>query len=512
MTSENAKRIAINTLMLYIRMLLVMGVTLYTSRIVLNILGAEDFGIYNVVGGIVILFSFLNTSMVVSIQRFFSYELGKKQGSQLQKIFSTAINLHIGIAFIILLLSETVGVFFLNTCLNIPENRLLAANWIFHFSILSFMVSVIRTPFNAIIMAYERMNVYAYISILEVLLNLLIAFFLSWVGFDKLKLYALLIFAVTFVVAIIYASYCLYSYSACRYSFFFDKRLFSKMLGFSSWNLFGAFSLVVINQGGNILLNIFFGPVVNASRGISYQVNAAINSFVFNLQSAINPQIVKLYASEDYAGMLNLVYRGSRLSYFLLFIISFPVLFYTDFILTLWLGEVPEYAAVFCRLVIISTLIDSLSGCMAVAVQATGNIRKYQIIISCLLLLNLPISYCGLQICAKPEFVFYTCIFISLLALFMRVVLLTKICGLLFWDFLSKVLFRIFVVSVVSISIFTPLFCMSESGLTSFLIFTGFSFTINITLIYWLGLESDEKKYIYHKIIFILKKCALYDY
>lgn len=489
-----------------------MSVALYTSRVVLNMLGTEDFGIYNVVGGIVIMFSFLNSSMAVSIQRFFSYELGKKQDSQLQKIFSTAINLHAGIAFVVLLLSETIGVFFLNSYLNIPENRLSAANWIFHFTVLSFMVSVIRTPFNAIIMAHEKMNIYAYISILEVSLNLLVAFFLSWIDADKLKLYSLLIFAVTIIVTIIYILYCLYSYSACRYILVFDKNLFRKMLGFSSWNLFGSFSLVAISQGGNILLNIFFGPIVNAARGISYQVNTAINSFVYNLQSAINPQIVKLYASGDHSGMLNLVYRGSRLSYFLLFVISFPFLFYTDFILNLWLGKVPEHASTFCRLALISTLIDSLSGCMAVAVQATGNIKQYQIIISCFLLLNLPISFCGLQFGAAPEFVFYICIFISLVGLFIRTILVTKKCGLLFSVFFSKVLLRVFIVSAVSFFVFILLFNICKNNFISFLIFTTLSLFVNMILIYWLGLEKSEQKFVSDKVTSFLKKIGFYAF
>lgn len=508
MNTENTKRIVKNTLMLYVRMLFVMGIALYTSRVVLKELGAEDFGIYNVVGGIVVMFSFLNTSMAVSVQRFFSYELGKKQESQLRKIFSVAVNLHIGIAFIILLLAETVGVFFLNTCLNIPTNRLTAANWIFHFSVFSFMISVIRTPFNALIMSYEKMDIYAYISILEVLLKLGIVFCLSWIEFDKLELYASLIFMVTLIVASCYIYYCLRYYSVvCRYSRSFDRQLYCKMLGFSSWNLFGSFSLVLINQGGNILLNIFFGPIVNASRGIAYQVNAAINSFVYNFQAAINPQIVKQYAVEDHYEMLNLVYRGSKFSYFLLFLISFPILFYTEYILNVWLEEVPEYAAVFCRLVIITALIDSLSGCLAILVQATGNVKKYQVIISFVLLLNLPVSYIGLRICNQPEIVFYTCILISIIALFIRMVLITSIGGFRFLSFFQKVLFKVLLVSVISGFIFFILWIyLSHNTFVSFILFAVLSFFVNAILIGLLGMEKNERTLIFKKVISIIKK------
>lgn len=502
----NNKRIAKNTLFLYFRMLIIMGITLYTSRVVLSVLGVKDYGIYNVVGGVVAMFSFLNTSMAISTQRFLSYELGLRDHSQLQKIFSTSINIHIGIAFVILLLSETVGLYFLDTYLNIPSNRLSAAHWIFHFSVLSFIVSVIQTPFNAVIMAHERMNVYAYISILEVLLKLLIVFILLWTDVDKLKLYALLIFCVTLIIGVMYIFYSVYSFSTCKYRFVFDKTLFVSILGFSSWNLLGALSVVLMSQGGNILLNIFFGPIVNASRGIAYQINAAINSFVYNFQSAINPQIVKFYAAGEQSYLMHLVYRGSRLSYFLLFVISFPILFYTNYVLKLWLGDVPEYAVIFCRLVIITALIDSLSGCMAVLAQATGSVRKYQIMISSLLLLNIPISYLGLKLYANPELVFYVGMFISLLAFFLRAFLLVKICSFHFKEFIYNILRRVLNVSIISFSIFISIFCICNNTLIHFLTFTFFSFIVNIILIFFLGMENDEKKFVLHKVFLFFKR------
>jgi O-antigen/teichoic acid export membrane protein len=281
-STENNKRIAKNTLMLYFRMLLIMGVSLYTVRIVLNTLGVEDYGIYNVVGGIVVMFSFLSNTMASASQRFFAFELGRKDYDQLKKTFSMTVTIYLIIAVIILILAETLGLWFLNTQLSIPVERMETANWVYQFTIFSFMMTMLTVPYNAAIVAHERMNVYAYVSIVEAFLKLLIVYILVLFSYDKLKLYAILMFGVTTFITLIYRTYCKRQFQECSYNFYWEKPLFKELIGYSGWNLFGAIAGILNNQGINILLNIFFGPIVNAARAIAYQVNTAVNQFVTN--------------------------------------------------------------------------------------------------------------------------------------------------------------------------------------------------------------------------------------
>lgn len=316
MSSENNKRIAKNTGILYIRMLFTMVVSLYTSRIILNTLGVEDFGIYNVVGGVVMIFSFLTSSMSNAILRFLSFEIGKKDFNQLKKVFSMSINIHAIIAVTIFVIAETIGLWFLNTKLVIPEERMNAANWVFQFSIFSFMFNIMRIPYNAIIIAQERMNFYAYASIIEVILKLIIVFLLVWFGFDKLKMYAIFVFCVTAIVWIIYITYCKRNFKETNYKYFWEKSLYKSLMNFAAWNLFGNIAVVAYSQGVNILLNIFFGPAINAARGIAFHVNSAVSGFVSGFQTSINPQIVKSYATDDKKYMQQLIFQGSKYSFF----------------------------------------------------------------------------------------------------------------------------------------------------------------------------------------------------
>ena len=416
-TNENTKLIAKNTMLLYFRMFLTLGVSLYTSRVVLNTLGVEDFGIYNVVGGVVMMFSFLNSSMASATQRFLSFELGKNDLIQLKKVFSMSVNIHVIIALAIFILAETIGLWFLNTKLVIPAERLYAANWVYQFSILSFMVTILSVPYNAIIIANERMKVYAYVSIIEVILKLIILYILVWFGFDKLKLYAILVFFVSAIIWLIYKTYCNSNFSESKYQYYWDKPLFSTLMNYAGWNLFGNLAVVTMVQGINIMLNLFFGPIVNAARGIAYQVNGAVNSFVINFQMAMNPQIVKSYASGDLKYMHKIIFQGAKYSFFLLFILSLPILLETELILKIWLKNVPEHTIIFTRLAIINVLIDSISGPLMTAAQATGNIKKYQAIVGGLLLLILPISYLFLIMGYPPEITLYISISISIIAL-----------------------------------------------------------------------------------------------
>lgn len=495
MPSDTSRRIAKNTIMLYIRMSLILAVTFYTSRIILNILGVEDFGIYNVVGGIVLMFAFLNGAMSQSTQRFLSFEVGRQDWQQLRKIFSLSVTLHIGIALIILLLAETLGLWFLNAKMNIPPTRMEAARWVYHFSVFSFMVSVAQVPYNALIIAHERMHVYAYISIAEVLLKLLVVFVLSWISYDKLKAYALLVFGVTVLVALIYRFYCAWKFGECRYRFIWDKALYKELTNFAGWSMFGTLAWLFKSQGLNLVLNIFFGPLLNAAYGIANQVNTAINSFVLNFTTAVNPQIVKSYAIKEMDYMRSLLFRGSKFSYFLLLFFVLPLLFETEFILRIWLKVVPDYAIVFTRLVLINTLLESFTYVMGASIQATGKIKLYQVLVGSTILLNLPLSYLFLKWQYTPSVIFIISIVISGITLLQRLWILKQIANVRIIDFVIQVFGRCVLV--------TSLACVIP-GMLGLSLNAGWGRFISITLACslsvlltgtWIGLNKKEKIY-----------------
>ncbi len=499
-SSQNNKRIAKNTLMLYFRMFLTMGVSLYTSRIVLNTLGVEDFGIYNVVGGVVTMFSFLNSAMASATQRFLSFEIGKNNYDQLKKVFSMSVNIHAIIAFVILILAETLGLWFLNSKLNIPENRMVAANWVYQFSILSFVVTVLSVPYNAIIIAHERMNVYAYVSIAEVGLKLLIVFMLQWFGFDKLKLYAVLIFSVSLIIRLVYGFYCNINFKESKYHLFWDKSLYSKLMNYAGWNLWGNIASVIFGQGINILLNIFFGPIVNAARGIAFQVRSAVSGFVSNFQMAMNPQIIKSFANGNNKYMHQLIFQGAKYSFFLLFIISLPILLETEIVLKLWLKIVPEYTVIFTKLVIVNVLIDCISGPLMTGAQASGKIKLYQSVVGGLLILILPISYLFLKLGYLPQVTLYVSILISIIALFSRLWIIRPLVNLSISKFAKQVLLPI--IMVVPVALIFPLIIRSliTPGIINLFVVSFVSVLSVIFSIYFIGLNNEEQQFMKNKI------------
>ena len=380
-----------------------MAVSLYTSRVVLNTLGVEDFGIYNVIGGVVAMFSVISGGLSAAISRYITFELGQGNTAKLKSVFSSSVTIQIGLALLIFVLAEIGGVWFLNEKMNLPESRIGAANWVLQCSILTFMVNLISVPYNAAIIAHERMQAFAYISIIEVVLKLLIVYILVIFSFDKLKLYGILLLAVACVIRIAYGIYCKRNFKECTYHFTFNKALLKEMMGFAGWNFIGSFAGVLRDQGVNIVINLFCGPVINAARAIAFQVNVAVNGFATNFMTAINPQITKSYASGDYPYMLTLVQSGARFSFYLLLLLSLPIIIETNTILTLWLKNVPEYTVIFVRLVLVFAMCEVLSGTQITALQATGNIRNYQIVVGSLQLLNFPISYLLLGKGYAPE-------------------------------------------------------------------------------------------------------------
>ena len=495
-------------MMLYFRMLLSMGVTLYTSRVVLNVLGVDDFGIYNVVGGVVIMIGFLNNAMTVSTQRFLTFELGKRDFVQLKRIFRISVSIHAIISIIILLFAETIGLWFLNSYLTIPHSRLLAANWVYQFSILSFIVSVLSVPYNAAIVANERMNLFALIGVFEVLMKLLIAYLLLLFQFDKLILYSLLLFLISLIIRFIYGFYCKKHFDECKgYSFIWDKPLMIEMGKFASWNLLGVSAGIGYGQGVNILLNMFFGPVINAARGIAFQVQGAVSNFVTNFQIAVDPSITKIYAEGDHRSAYNLVFSAAKFSFYLLLLLSMPIIIETKVILYSWLKIVPEYTIIFTKLVLVDVLIGSISGSLQILVQATGNVKRYQIVVSGILLLNLPTSYLFLKLGYSPSATMVISIFYSCVALFMRLIVLKKIINFPVKEFINIVIVRIIMVSILA-SILPALFYLKfHSDSKLFFLFILIISTISIisaTII--CGLNNNEKAILKQQCLKILNK------
>jgi O-antigen/teichoic acid export membrane protein len=491
--------------MLYFRMLLTMGVSLYTVRVVLNTLGAVDYGINNVVGGVVVMFSFLGNSMASASQRYFAFEIGRNDDIQLKRTFSTTMAIYALIAIIVLILAETLGLWFLNTQMKIPSERMVAANWVYQFSVLSFMMTLLAIPYNASIIAHERMNIYAYVSIAEVILKLIIVYILVLFSYDKLKLYAILIFFVTTIITLLYRSYCKRKFAECRFPFYWDKSLFKELVSYSGWNLFGALAGVCNDQGINIILNVFWGPVVNTARGIAYQVNGAINQFVQNFMTATRPQIIKYYSSGEKEQMLKLVFQSSKLSFFLLLILSMPVLLETQFILTLWLINAPDYVVVFTRLIIIGALIDSISYPLMTTAQATGRIKRYQATVGGVMLLNIPLSYIFLKLSFPPQTVFFVSIINSIVCLFIRLNMLKTMVNFPVSNFFTIVVVPLFLIT--SLGLFFPFLVLlqMQEGFLRFLIVGIVGLISSISLIYLLGLSKEEKFFIVQIIRKLIK-------
>lgn len=480
---------------LYVRMLLIMGVTLYTSRIVLQVLGVEDFGIYNVVGGVVVLFTFVNNAMVSSTQRFLNYELGRKDQEATARVFSASVTIHWCIAIVTLILAETVGLWFLLNYIQYPQEREWAVIITYQFAIFSTCVNMIRAPYNAAIIAYEKMSFYAYISIIEAVLRLLIVYLLSLSNFDRLIFYSFLMFAVIGIVTLGYYAYCKSYFSTCRYTYRWEKDLYKRLMGFSGWSLFGGVANMGASQGLNILLNMFFGVTVNAAMGIANQVQSAVYSFVGNFQTAFNPQIIKSYASGDRDYFIDLIVRTSKYSYFLLFTISLPLYICCVEVLSLWLGNVPACAVSFCRLMILFSLLDAMQGPLWVSVQATGKIRDYQILMSVMILSNLPLSYLFLKQGYSPEVVLTIRCLLNLLILFVRLWYLRHLYDFPVWRYLREVICRIVCVTVISYGIIS---CLSMDVLPIVKILEVISFSVigNLFLVYILGFDNKERQLI----------------
>ena len=505
-TTENNKRIAKNTLLLYVRMLFMMAVSLYTSRVVLNVLGVEDFGIYNVVGGVVTMFGFLNGAMASSTQRYLTFELGRNDFTKLHKVFCTSIAIHGLISAVVVVLAETVGLWFLYNKMTIPEMRMDAALWVYQFSVLSFVVMIMSVPYNATIIAHEKMSAFAYISVLEVVLKLLVVYLLLIGDFDKLKLYAALIFLVQLSIRFIYSLYCNRHFQETKYKRIWDLRLFKEMLGFAGWNMWGSCAAIAFTQGVNILLNMFFGPVVNAARGIAVQVQNAITQFSINFQTALNPQITKSYAMQDYAYMHSLVFRSSKFTFFLLLFLSLPVMVETEIILRIWLKTVPDYTVVFLRLMLCVTILDAVANPLMVSAAATGRVRRYQSVVGGILISILPLSYVVLKLGGAPYSVFIVHLSVCLLAFAVRLFIIRPMIRLSLSAYFREVVVK--GLSVTVLAVILPLLLKSllpvnywTFGLVCVVCLLSVLFTA-----YGVGLNGSEREFVRSKLHTMLLK------
>lgn len=505
-TTDNNKRIAKNTLLLYFRMLLMMFVTLFTSRVVLDKLGVTDYGIYNVVGGVVAMLGFLNSSMSNAVQRYLSFEIGKNNEAGVNRIFNVSLFAHVGIAVFVFVVMEIVGVWYLNTHMNIPAERMDAANWVLQCSIFTTLFTIVQVPYNAIIISKEQMGIYAYISILEVVLKLLVVYMLAIGNFDKLKLYSVLIMVVTIGIVMIYRFYCTRKYKEAKFKFIKDWNLLKQIVGFASWNMLGELAWVFTGQGVNIILNSFFGPVVNAARGLAEQVNGAVNRFVANFQTAVNPQLIKNYASDQLGEMKTLLFRSTRFSYYLLLALSLPIILKMDFILHLWLKEVPDYTTGFCQLVLVSSLVSTLSNLLAQVARAYGKIRNYQIIVSIFLFLNFPLSYIVLKFGGSPLSTMFVNIGINAMLLFVRLRLTNRMIQMTYGSFIRNVLFPVIIVTAVALVIPLTIYFMLDNSIISFIIVCLVSFVSVGVSIYALGMNANERLYILAAISKIITK------
>lgn len=499
-TDSNNKRIAKNTLLLYFRMLFMMVVSLYTSRVILNALGVEDFGIYNVVGGVVAMFTVISGSLSAAISRFITYELGSGNQSKLNKIFSASVTIQLLLSLIIVILIEFVGVWFLNNKMIIPEGRMTATNWVLQFSIVTFVINLISVPYNAAIISHERMSAFAYISILEVVCKLAIAFLIMVSPMDKLVFYAILMCAVSIIIQLTYGYYCKRHFVECTYHFHWDVDILKKMFGFAGWNFIGASSAVLRDQGGNIVINLFFGPSVNAARGIANQVNSAIMGFVSNFMTALNPQITKSYASGDKKYMMTLIFQGARLSFYMLLLLSLPVLVNTHYILVIWLKLVPEHTVLFVQLILIFAMSESISNPLITAMLATGKIKKYQIVVGGLQLLNLPVSYVCLRFGCIPETVLVVAIVISQCCLAARLYMLRGMIGLSSIQYMKKVYLNIIVVALLAVAVPGLLSKYMEESLLSFVILSFAAIVCTIIVEFYVGCNGKEREFVVDKV------------
>lgn len=498
--SSNTKRLVKNTAFLYFRMLFLMLISLYTSRVVLKSLGVEDYGIYNAVGGFITLFDVFTHSLSAAISRFITFELGAGNKERLRAVFSTTIIIQLIISAGFILLAETGGLWFLETQMTIPDGRETAAFWVFQFSVITFVLKLLSVPYNASIIAHEKMSAFAYISILEGLGRLGIAFAILIDGYDRLIMYALLLCILAALIRFIYNYYGKRNFEECSFRFIYEKKLFSEILGFAGWNFIGGSAGVLNNHGINVLLNIFCGPAINAARGLAVQVDNAVLRFSESFMTALRPQITKAYASGNSEYLMILVSKGSRFSTLLMIVISVPIFAETDQLLEIWLTTVPDFCSIFVKLIIFNSIINVVSYPLITLMLATGDIRNYQLSVGGLNILCFPFCYILLKFGLSPISVFIMVIIISVLCLILRLIMLKKMVEFPLKHFFYDVIMRLSFVSCLSSVLPYIISRCIESGYTRLFLNMPLSLFMSIIVAMVIGVRADERKLLISKI------------
>lgn len=499
-TTENNKRIAKNTIFLYMRMLLIMVVSLYTSRVILQTLGVEDFGIYNVVGGLATSFVFFSSSLSNATQRFLNVELGKNNIQGVSRIFSLSILIYALIVIAVVIVAECVGIWLLNHKLVIPYERLNAACWVFHTTIIGLAVTLVGSVFDSVLIARENMKVYAYISIIEIFLKLFIVYALTWGDFDKLKLYALLFLLAHLFVKSISVIYCIRKYPECKLQFMWDISLFRDMFRFVGWNGLGTAVWMINEQGINILMNLFFGPIVNAARGVSAQVSGAVNNFSNNFFTAVRPQIVKSYAGGDYDYFTKLINLSSKYSFFLIWLLCLPIIMRSEAILQLWLGNVPKYASEFVQWILLFNCVNVLTNPFWSGVQAIGRLKKYIIVGSLVFLSAFPVSYVFLKLGYSPVIVFQILTFVRLAYLFVTINIFHQLVDFSIANYFIQVIYpigKVFLLSGILSGLISPYI---NDDLWGILLMSSICLTLTIFSICIVGISKEERNLLMSKI------------
>ena len=491
---DNTRRIAKNTLMLYFRMFFMMILGLFTSRIVLESLGETDYGIYNVVGGVVGMFSIISGALATAVSRFITFELGKSDGKRLNLVYSTAVTVQFMISVIVVILAEPAGQWFIENKMTIDPARIPAARWVLHFSLLSFVINLMSVPQMALITAHEKMSVYAVIGILDGVLRFGTALAISCADSDRLVFYAVLMSGSVLVVRMAYNIYCRRHFPESHYRPVFEFPLLKEMFSFAGWNFIGVASGVLRDQGGNILINIFYGPIANAARGVALQLNGVVQSFVTNFMTAVNPQITKSYASDEHEYMFSLMRKASRMSYYLLFLIALPVIFNAGYILSLWLSDVPSGSPVFLQLFLIFTLSESISQPLITSMYATGRIRNYQIVVGGLQMMNLPVSYLCLKWGGPAEVTVIVAIAFSQICLAARLYMLNKMIGLSVKEFLHKVYLNVICVSALAVLLPLGTSCLLSDDFAGFVVNVLVCVLSACLSIWFAGCSADERR------------------
>lgn len=493
----NQKRIIKNSVFLYIRMGLVTIVALFTSRLVLKYLGVEDYGIYNVVGGLVAMFSMLSGSLSSAVSRFLSYELGVNNIKRLERVFASSVLIHVWLSIGVFVFAQIIGLIFVNFYMVYDSSRTIAVNWVLQMSILTFCVSLIQVPYNAVLIARENMQMFAYMGILEVICKLAIAYFLTISGtLDKLILYSVMMLAVTLIVTLFYVIYAMRHYKEARAKLLIDKSAIKDIGSFAGWNMVGTVSSILRAHGTNILINIFCGPSVNAARAISFQVNTVMLRFSESFMTALNPPIIKSYAENDLKLTFNLVFRGSKYGFFLIIMPAIPLLFNTEYVLDVWLDEVPKHTVLFVQLILIYTLIEVISSPLITTFRATGRIKAYQLVVGGVQILNFPISWILLKEGFFPEITMYVFILISIVCLILRVIMLHYLVSFPCKSYSKAVIFPIIAVSFTCFSIGHVINLNISSPFVSLFFSSFFSLLFVPVIIYLLGCSSDERAYL----------------